>query len=59
MTSENEELLQTIYNIFDFTQQGEQISLSSEQIEMIMMSEKDIGNNRLISEDELDEYDIE
>jgi hypothetical protein len=59
MASENEELLQAVYAIFDSTQEDENFSLSSEQIEMLMMSEEDIDNNRLVSEDELDEYSIE
>jgi hypothetical protein len=59
MASENEELLQAIYNIFDSTQEDESISLNSEQIEMLMMSEEDIANSRLISENELDECGAE
>jgi hypothetical protein len=48
MVSENEELLRAVYNIFDSTQEDERVTLSSEQIEMLLMSEKDIENNRLI-----------
>jgi hypothetical protein len=59
MASENEDLLQAVYNIFDSTQENKIVSLSSEQIEMLMMSEEDIDNNRLISEEELDEFEVE
>lgn len=55
----NEKLLQAIDNIFDLTQTEEIISLSSEQTEMLMMSEQDIKNENLISESELDKSDTE
>ncbi len=48
MVSENEELLRAVYNIFDSIQEDDRVTLSSEQIEMLLMSEKDIENNRLI-----------
>lgn len=55
----NEKLLQAIDNIFDLTQTEEIISLSSEQTEMLIMSEQDIKNENLISESELDKSDTE
>jgi len=39
--------------IFESAQTEEIISLSSEQIEMLTMSEDDIANGRLISEEDL------
>ena len=51
MVSENEQLLSAIEDIFSATQIEEKIILTSEQLEMLEMSEKDIEKNRLISED--------
>ncbi|MDP3358765.1 MAG: hypothetical protein Q8S41_05395 [Lutibacter sp.] len=55
LATRNEKLLQAISNIFESTQTDEMVSLSSEQIEMLLMSEKDIETGNLISESELDE----
>jgi hypothetical protein len=57
LATRNEKLLQAISNIFESTQTDDMVSLSSEQIEMLLMSEKDIENGNLISESELDESD--
>ena len=46
-----------IKNIFDSTQSEEIIVLSSEQIEMLSMSEKDIEDGKLVSEPELSKRD--
>ena len=59
LTARNEKLLEAIEKIFVSTQKEELISLSSEQIEMLMMSEQDIKNGNLISESELDKLDTE
>ena len=59
LATKNEKLLKAISNIFESTQTDEIISLSSEQIEMLLMSEKDIENGNLISESELDKSDSE
>ncbi|MEL1252498.1 hypothetical protein AAEO57_01815 [Flavobacterium sp. DGU38] len=42
LESKNERLLEAINSIFDSTQSEEIVSLSSEQIEMLLMSEEDI-----------------
>ena len=42
LATRNEQLLEAIKSIFDSTQSEEIISLSTEQIEMLSMSEKDI-----------------
>ena len=59
LATKNEKLLKAISTIFESTQTDEIISLSSEQIEMLLMSEKDIENGNLISESELDKSDSE
>lgn len=57
LVARNEELLTAIENIFNSTQNEEQLALNSVQIEMLMMSEKDIENDDLISEDDLNTSD--
>ena len=59
LAARNEQLLEAIENIFVSTQKEEVISLSSEQIEMLMMSEQDIKNGILVSESELDKFDTQ
>ncbi|NLP58840.1 hypothetical protein [Lutibacter sp. B1] len=60
LATKNEKLLQAIKNIFDSTLVADEIvTLSSEQIEMLLMSEKDIENDNLISESELNDIDSE
>lgn len=59
LATKNERLLKAINSIFDSTQSEETISLSSEQIEMLSMSEKDIQGGKFISESELNERDSE
>jgi hypothetical protein len=59
IATNNEKLLNAITGIFESTQSEEKVRLSSEQIEMLMMSEDDIKNGNLISEDELRKTDLE
>ena len=59
VATKNEKLLHALINIFESTQPEETIQLSSEQIEMLMMSENDITSGQLISEDELRKTDLE
>ena len=59
IATNNEKLLNAIDIIFESTQSEEKVKLSSEQIEMLMMSENDIECGKLISEDELRKSDIE
>ena len=59
LATKNEKLLVAISNIFESTQSDNVVSLSSEQIEMLLMSEKDIENEDLISESELNKSDAE
>lgn len=57
LATQNEHFLEAIENIFLSTQKEELVSLTSEQIEMLMMSEKDIEGGNLISETELSKMD--
>lgn len=57
LATKNEQLLEAIKSIFDSTQSEEIISLSTEQIEMLSMSEKDIEYGKLVSESELSNRD--
>ncbi len=57
LATKNERLLEAIKSIFDSTQSEEIIPLSSEQIEMLSMSEKDIEEGKLVSESELSKRD--
>lgn len=59
MTTKNEKLLEAIDGILESTQPEEIMSLSSEQIEILMLSEKDIENGNIISESELNESDTQ
>jgi len=57
LESQNEKLLSALAGIFDSTENKETIKLTSQQIEMLMMSEEDIENGRLISQEDLDKMD--
>jgi hypothetical protein len=59
MTTKNKKLLEAIDGILESTQPEDIMSLSSEQIEMLMMSEKDIENGNIISESDLNESDTQ
>ncbi len=59
LATKNEKLLEAIDRIFASTQTEEIISLSSEQIEMLSMSERDIEAGNFISESELKKRDSE
>ncbi len=57
LVTRNVVLLEAIENIFVSTQTDDTLPLSSEQIEMLKMSEKDIEYGNTITESELDELD--
>ncbi len=59
LATKNEKLLKAMSNIFESTQIDEIVSLTSEQVEMLLMSEKDIENGNLISESEMTKADDE
>ena len=58
IATNNEKLLNAIAGIFESTHPEEKVLLSSEQIEMLMMSENDIECGKLISENDLIETDF-
>ncbi len=57
LATNNKKLLKAIDSIFESTGQEEKILLSSEQIEMLAMSEAEIEKGEVISEEELDKMD--
>lgn len=58
LATRNEKLLEAMESIFTSTQKEEEtVSLNSEQIEMLVMSEQDIKYGKLISETEVDKLD--
>ena len=59
MVAENEDLLAAIEGILNSTESDERLKLDSYQIEMLLMSEKDIENGNLISESDLKKTDSE
>ncbi|MDT0646827.1 hypothetical protein RM545_09000 [Zunongwangia sp. F260] len=59
LISRDEELLFAIDKIFDSAQSDEKLHLNSEQIELLLMSEKDIEEGKVISEDDLEKLDSE
>lgn len=59
LATKNEQLLTAISNIFESTQTNDIISLSSSQIEMLQMSERDIDSGNIVSNEELEQLDKE
>ncbi|MGQ2983596.1 hypothetical protein [Flavobacterium sp.] len=59
LATKNENFLKAITAIFDSSQIEEIVELSSEQIEILQMSEDDIANGRLISDEDLKASDPE
>jgi hypothetical protein len=59
LASKNQGLLEAIDNIFTSSKDAddEVLELTSEQIEMLMMSEEDIKYNRLTMQEDLDKSD--
>lgn len=57
--TENKKLLQTIDNILKSNKTDDVMSLSSEQNEMLRMSERDIENGKMVSESDLEQSDTE
>ena len=57
MATKNEKILHAIENLFESNKIEETYNLSSQEIEMLAMSEVDILNGNLVSEKELDEQD--
>ncbi len=59
MATRNEQFLEAIDKLFSSVQKEEILSLTSEQIELLMMSEEDIKTGNIVSEEELNEKDSE
>jgi archaellum component FlaF (FlaF/FlaG flagellin family) len=59
LATKNEKLLQAITTIFESTQEDELIDFTPEQLKMLAMSEDDIANGRIVSEDDLKAYNPE
>ena len=59
MATHNTKLLQAIDVILELTGEEEQIVLSSRQIDMLMMSESEIGRGEILSQADLDKLDEE
>lgn len=57
LVSNNEKLLEAIESIFLSVQDKELFSLTSEQIEMLILSDEDILYGNFVSEDDLDNMD--
>jgi len=59
LMTKNEKLLSAIENLFNSDEMEEKLVLNSYQIEMLMMSENDIKEGKLISESDLNKLDAE
>lgn len=59
LANSNENFLKAIETIFISSNEKEMVNLSSAQIEMIRMSELDITNGDIISQEDLDKSDFE
>ncbi len=59
LASKNENLLAAMETVFLNAHESEIVSLSTEQIEMLLMSESDIASGNLISEEELERLDAQ
>ncbi|MBM3437419.1 MAG: hypothetical protein FJY07_14530 [Bacteroidetes bacterium] len=59
LVTKNEKFLEAVEKLFITTQGEEILKLSTDQIEMLQMSEEDIRYGRIISESEIDNPDEE
>jgi hypothetical protein len=59
LVTKNRDLLEAVDKLLTFTQHDEILTLSSQQIELLMMSEQDIIDGNLISETDLKKLDIQ
>lgn len=59
LATNNVKLLKAIEGIFDSTNEDEKVLYSSEQIEMLQMSDMDIKNGNIVSEEDLNKSDAE
>lgn len=59
LATNNEKLLKAIESIFDSTNEEERVMYSSEQIEMLQISDMDIKKGNIVSEEDLNTFDAE
>ncbi len=59
LTIQNMDFLKALDNLVTTSSQTEEVKLTEEQKMMLQMSEEDISENRTISQDDLDQEDIE
>ena len=60
LTISNKEYLTALYKLISKTSvENDAIQLSDDQLLMLNMSEDDIKNNRIVSQEELDKLDLE
>jgi len=60
LTISNKEYLNALYNLVNSNKlDAEIIQLSATQIKLLNLSDEDIKNNRVVSQDELDKQDLE
>jgi hypothetical protein len=59
LVTQNRDLLEAVDKLLTFTNNDDIVTLSSQQIEMLMMSEQDIMDGNLITETDLKKLDIQ
>jgi hypothetical protein len=60
LTISNKEYLNALYNLVNSNKlDAEIIQLSATQIKLLNLSDEDIKNNRVVSQEELDKQDLE
>jgi len=60
LTISNKDYLSVLYQLFEKSSvDNDLVKLSEEQVLMLKLSDKDIKNNRLISQNQLDKNDLE
>ena len=58
LTIDSPDLLSAVYKILE-SKNEDQVKLSDSQLEMLQMSEEDIKNNDILSQEEIDKLDSE
>jgi hypothetical protein len=60
LTISNKEYLNALYNLVNSNKlDAEIIQLSAAQIKLLNLSDEDINNNRVVSQEDLDQQDVE
>jgi hypothetical protein len=58
LVTQNQELLEAVDKLFTSTQREEIFNLSSDQVELLLMSEQDIASGNIVSEKDLKMQDV-